>query len=201
MNRMATFLLLLAVSPAALAQVPPGANYDPAKHVNPVITYVLAKDFKPSNYQEAGESAGIQLMGLSKEVGTLQGVDLAVPAENVSRDLRLDSNAKFYPVVRQTFKLLEGGEMELYSLKAPKVADSQMARLSVGGIPRGRRDPKDKRLGTAGAPEETEIRGRKGAIFDKDGALTLVWEEQGVIYTATSTLPRKRLLNIVDDLL
>lgn len=200
MKRFSLFLLFLTLTTSAYAQIPPGANYDPAKHVNPVITYVLAKDFTTTTYKAALAASGIQLMGLSKEFGTLQGVDLAEPADDAAKTLKLRVNAKFYPVVRQTFKLTEEGEVVLYSFKAPKLQGLVAGRFS-SGLPFPRRDPKDKRLGAALPPEPLEVRGQRGWIFDQDGVLTVLWEEGGVMYTATSSLKRQAFFNILDDLL
>ncbi len=201
MNRIATFLLAASLSVPAFGQVPPGSNYDPAKHENPVITYVLSKDFKPSTMKAAEENARISLMGLSKDLGSRQSLDLAEPTDDPSKDLKLPVSAKFYPVVRQTFKLTGGGELTLYSFKAPRIQAFSNGRFGIGGIPGMRRDPKNKRLGPASPPEEIEVRSHRGILFDKDGTLTAAWEEQGTIYVATSKLGRKALFRVLEDLL
>jgi hypothetical protein len=201
MIRFVTILTLLAVPQALLAQIPPGDNYDPSKHVNPIITFVQTKDFKPSTYKAAGDLAGIPLMGLSKETGTVESVDVAdAGIENV-RMGRSTVKVTFYPVVRQTFKLADGPALVLYSFKNPKIPNQNVGPFSEG-VPQGRgRDPKDKRLGDVKAPEELEIRGLPAVLFEKDGTLTVAWQEEGVTHTATSTLSRRAFFRILDDLL
>jgi hypothetical protein len=207
MNRIAIFVAAVALASPAFGQmqseVPLGANYDPEKHVNPVITYVEAKDFKPSTYNDARMAAGIALMGLSKETGSLEKVDLADLAGKTPKDLPVRIEANFYPVVRQTFKLKEGGDFILHSFKPPRIQrpNQPMSESGMGfPFPR-RRDPKDKRFGPASLPEELEVRGRPGLIFDQDGTLTVAWQEEGVYYTATAKLSRKDLFRVLDDLL
>src|SRR5215475_12945323 len=105
MNRFATFLLVLALTTVASAQIreprppeiPPGPLYDPAKHVNPLITYVQTKDFKPSSYKEAQEAADVQTLGISKETGTLESIALAQPPVDAQKELKLNVKANFYP--------------------------------------------------------------------------------------------------------
>src|SRR5262245_23745066 len=171
MIRFVTILTLLAAPQALLAQIPPGDSYDPSKHVNPIITYVQAKDFKPSNFKSAGEMAGIPLMGLSKDTGTAESVDVADAGIQNVRVGRGTLKVTFYPVVRQTFKLADGDgtTLVLYSFKNPKIPNQNAGPFSEG-LPQGRgRDPKDKRFGDVKAPEELEIRGFPGVLFDKDG--------------------------------
>lgn len=211
MNRPLRFLLTLALTSTLIAQnrmpqlaqiIPPGPPYDPAKHVNPVITYVQSKDFKPSNYKEAQQAADIQLLGLSKELGSLEGIELAQAGPDTAKELKLDVRGTFYPVVKQTFKTAEGKEVLLYSFKAPRIQGSQ-SRLSMGfpGGGRDSKDPRNRRFGPDTPPEELEIRGRPGLIFEKEGRITLAWQEEGVIYAATSSLPQKDFFRIIDDLL
>ena len=84
MNRIATFLLVLTLSATTLAQaprggpseIPPGPPYDPAKHINPIITFVQSRDFKPSTYKEAQDSVDLQLLGVFKEIGLLEDIAL-----------------------------------------------------------------------------------------------------------------------------
>jgi hypothetical protein len=51
------------------------------------------------------------------------------------------------------------------------------------------------------APEVLEIRRTEGLLFEKDGKITVYWEERGVGHTATSTLAREELFRIIEDLL
>src|SRR6476646_3421898 len=116
MNRFVIFVAVAALASPLFGQmqqpgVPPGFNYDPAKHVNPVITYVESKDFKPSNYKDAEAAMGHSLMGLSKETGSLESVAVADLGGKPPKDLRLPVPVAFYPVVQQNFKLVEGGTL------------------------------------------------------------------------------------------
>jgi hypothetical protein len=201
MTRFVTILVLLAVPQALSAQIPPGDSYDPSKHVNPIITFVQAKDFKPSTYKDAGDMAGFPLMGLSKETGTVESVDVADAGIQNVRVGRSTIKITFYPVVRQTFKLADGTTLALYSFKNPKIPNQNAGPFSEGLPPNRGRDPKDRRLGDVKAPEELEIRGFPGVLFDKNGTLTVAWQEEGVTHTATSTLSRRAFFRILDDLL
>src|SRR5262249_32096451 len=160
-------------------------------HVNPLITYVQAKDFKPSSYKEAQEAADVQTLGISKETGTLESIALAQPPVDAQKELKLNVKANFYPVVRQIFKIEGGGEVALYSFKPPKVQEnSYFGRMSVGGMPagRGRDMTNQKRFGKVPLPEELEVRGEPGLFFEDEGTLTVAWLEEGVMYAATSKL-------------
>ncbi len=213
--RISTFLLAIALPAAALAQgsrapvspIPPGANYDPAKHINPVITYVQSKDFQPSTMKDAEGATDIQLLGLSKEVGTIQSIDLAKPSADMSKELKMDIRGTFYAVVRQTFKLSDGGELILCSLKPPRIQSMGsygQPRMSTGlPFPTGGKNAKDKdkRFGAVSPPEELEVRGLRGLIFDQENSITIAWVEDGVIHTATSSLSRRAMYRVLDDLL
>jgi Domain of unknown function (DUF4367) len=213
MNRLLRFLLALTLTSTVIAQnrgmpqvaqiVPPGPPYDPEKHVNPVITYVQSRDFKPSSYKEAQQATDIQLLGLSKEMGSLERIDLAPAGPDTAKELKLDVRGTLYPVVRQTFKTMDGGEVILCSFKAPKVQSMQSGRIGlpfpIGG--RDSKDPKNKRFGPETPPEELEIRGRLGLIFEKENSITIAWQEEGVVHTVTSSLSRKDLFRVIDDLL
>jgi hypothetical protein len=210
MNRFATFLLLMALATVASAQgrearppeIPPGPSYDPAKHVNPLITYVQAKDFKVVPYKEAQDAVDFPLLGVSKETGSIDTIAVAEPPVDASKELKLDVKATFYPVVRQIFKITNGGEVALYSFKPPRVQENPFARLSVGGM-RGTRgpNPKQKRFGSVQLPEEMEVRGLPGLMFEDGKTLTIVWLEEGVTHAATSGLSKKALFDVIDDLL
>ncbi len=209
MNRFATFLIAVVLPISALAQrrpepfeAPPGPSYDPGKHVNPFITFVQTADFKASNYKQAQDVANLQLLGISKETGSLETIALAQPPVDASKELKLNVKANFYPVVRQILKIAGGGEVALYSFKTPKIQDNSFGRLQVGGMPsRGRINPRQKRFGNVPLPEELEVRGNHGFLFEDGKILTVAWQEEGITYTATSTLSRKALFEVIDDLL
>ena len=195
MIRTVSFVVLLAMPAALSAQIPPGDSYDPAKHVNPVITFVQAKEFKPAKFEDAEKDSTVTLMGISKELGVLESVD-EVPAGE--RKVTSSPNPiHFYPVVRQTFKLAAGGTFDLYSFRAPQVPVPTLKQLMMN-----RDKPVNrKRFGQYGLPEELTIRGKDGLLFEKDGEITVVWEEEGATYSVTASLTRKVLFRILDDLL
>jgi hypothetical protein len=56
------------------------------------------------------------------------------------------------------------------------------------------------RFGGAG-PEQLDVRGIPGLLFERDGVLTIFWVEEGVAHTATSTLPHRELFRVIEDLL
>jgi len=215
MNWLSRFLLVLLLALLAtttvaaqnremmqmLQIVPPGPPYDPDKHINPVITYVLAKDFKPSSYKEAQEAADVQLLGVSKDIASTDRIDVALTTPDTAKDLKIDVRGTFYPVVRQILKSSEGHEVVLCSFKPPKVQEVG-SRLTLP-FPIPGRDSKDakKRFGPIPPPEQMEIRGRFGLIFENDGKITIAWQEEGIVHTATTTASRKELFRVVDDLL
>jgi len=51
------------------------------------------------------------------------------------------------------------------------------------------------------APEQLEIRGARGLLFDKEGQITIYWQEEGVGHVAMASLARQELFRVVDDLL
>jgi hypothetical protein len=209
MKRIGLFVAAVALSLSAFAQgqrarpieIPPGPTYDAAKHVNPMITFVQAKDFKSATYKEAQDIVDFPLLGISKETGSLDSISVAQPPVDASKELRLNVKATFYPVVRQIFKIAGGGEVVLYSFKTPRVQDNSFPRLGVGGMSNRGLDNSKKRLGSVNLPEELEVRGLHGLLFEQDKTLTVAWQEEGVIYTATSSLSRQALFDVIDDLL
>jgi hypothetical protein len=193
MIRIVTFLLAVVVAAPLVAQIPPGDAFDPAKHINPIVTFVLIKDFQASNYKDAGVAAGMPLLGFSKETANLETVELAQAGIQNVKQGRNTMKVTFYPVVRQTFKLADGTKVILHSFKNPRIPNNPFGD-------RGR-DPKFKRFGDEPAPEEVEIRDTHGWMFEKDGSVTVGWLEDGVFHTATSSLPRRSFFRILEDLL
>ena len=63
-----------------------------------------------------------------------------------------------------------------------------------------KKKPAEMRFGGA-KPEVLEIRGARALLFEKDGSLTVYWQEQGVGHTATASMPRQTLFEIIEDLL
>jgi len=199
-------LLLLALLPAtAIAQTPPpGSPYDPARFPNPIITFVEDKDFKEADYAQVQKDAGIEILGLSQSEGKRDSLAIApgrfVRSMTILGNIR--SDVTFYPVIRQTFKLSAGGDLLLHSFKFPRVSlPRDFGRIVLNeAATEKKKKPNEMRFGGM-APEVLEIRGTEGLLFDKDGKITVYWEEAGVGHTATSTLERREFFRIIEDLL
>jgi hypothetical protein len=205
MFRTTTFLMALLVPAVANAQTPPpGDPYNPAKHPNPIITYVESKDFKPSDYQKAEKDAGIEILGLSQSEGKRESVETAdgkfVKSMPILAGVR--SDVTFYSVVRQKFKLAGGSDLTVCSFRFPKVAlPANFGKVVLNeAATEKKKKPSEMRFGGA-TSEMLEIRGTEGLLFEKDGQNTVYWEENGVGHTATASLSLKELLRVVEDLL
>src|SRR5438093_13787231 len=113
MMRIAGFLALVILPGPAFGQVPPGYPYDSARHPNPILTYVTNQDFKASTFSEAQKLAGLELLGVSREEGRQESIEVApLPSTNHKvKLLRQTVDVVFYPVVRQTFTLNGGGRL------------------------------------------------------------------------------------------
>ena len=121
MLRIANFpVVALAFVTLGFAQIPPGDPYDPAKHPNPIVTYVGLDAFEPSTFAQAQDAAGIELIGLSASEGTRKSLDLADASLRKVRILGRNIDVTFYPAVQQKFELKDGGDLILYSFKNPK---------------------------------------------------------------------------------
>ena len=198
------FLFALLFSSVAAAQTPPpGVPFDASKHPNPIVTFVEEKDFKLVTYDKAKADAGIELLGLSQDEGKRGSVELADGrlAKNMSI-LNFRTDVTFYPVVRQKFRLANGSDLILYSFRFPKVTlPREYARkiLNEAAIEK-KKKPSEMRFGGT-APEQLEIRGARGLLFDKDGQITVYWQEEGVGHEAMASLERQELFRVVDDLL
>ena len=198
------FLFAFLFSSLAAAQTPPpGAPFDSSKHPNPIVTFVEEKDFKPAAYDKAKADAGIELLGLSQDEGKRGSVELAEGrfVKNMSI-LNFRTDVTFYPVVRQKFKLANGSDLVLYSFRFPKVAlprDYARMILNEAAVEK-KKKPNEMRFGGT-APEQLEIRGARGLLFDKEGQITIYWQEEGVGHVAMASLARQELFRVVDDLL
>ena len=198
------FLFALLFSSVAAAQTPPpGVPFDASKHPNPIVTFVEEKDFKPVTYDKSKADAGIDLLGLSQDEGKRGSVELADGrlVKNMSI-LNFRTDVTFYPVVRQKFRLANGSDLILYSFRFPKVTlPREYARkiLNEAAIEK-KKKPSEMRFGGT-APEQLEIRGARGLLFDKDGQITVYWQEEGVGHVAMASLERQELFRVVDDLL
>ena len=198
------FLLVVLMAGIAAAQTPPpGAPFDASRHPNPIVTFVEEKDFKPTPYDQAKKTAGIELLGLSQDEAKRESVDLAdgrfVKNMNI---IGFRTDVTFYPVVRQKFKLTNGSDFTLYSFRFPKVAlPPQYARIILNeAAVEKRKKPSEMRFGGNPA-EELEIRGFRGLLWEKDGQTTVYWQEQGIGHVVMSPLPRRDLFEVIDDLL
>ena len=204
MFRVAVFLLVVLMAGIAAAQTPPpGAPFDASRHPNPIVTFVEEKDFKPTPYDQAKKTAGIELLGLSQDEAKRESVDLAdgrfVKNMNI---IGFRTDVTFYPVVRQKFKLTNGSDFTLYSFRFPKVAlPPQYARIILNeAAVEKRKKPSEMRFGGNPA-QELEIRGFRGLLWEKDGQTTVYWQEQGIGHVVMSPLPRRDLFEVIDDLL
>ena len=205
MSRTAVVLMLVLFPVVAPAQTPPPGNpYDPARYPNPIITFVEDKDFKDADYADVQKDAGIEILGLSQSEGKRESMAIAagkfVKSMPILGGIRTD--VTFYPVIRQNFKLAAGSDLLLHSFRFPKVslpANFGKAVLNEAAVEK-KKKPAEMRFGGLG-PEVLEIRGTQGLLFEKDGKTTVYWEEAGVGHTATSTLPRRELFRIIEDLL
>ena len=63
-----------------------------------------------------------------------------------------------------------------------------------------KKKPSETRFGGE-KPETLEIRGARALLFEKDGSTTVYWQEGGIGHTATSSMPRKDLFEVIEDLL
>lgn len=201
----ATFVgLLLFTATGLLAQTPPpGAPFDANKHPNPIVTFVESKDFKPVAAEEVRKQAGIDLLGFSQEEAKRASLQIADGrfAKNMSI-LSIRTDVTFYPVVRQEFKMADGAVLVMYSFRFPKVAlpqDFTKIVLNEAALEK-RKKTSEMRFGGE-KPEEFDIRGAKALLFQKDNQITVYWQEEGVGHTVTSTMPRKQLFDIIEDLL
>jgi hypothetical protein len=204
MFRVALFLGVLAVSSVAMAQTPPpGAPFDASKHPNPIITFVEEKDFRPASPEQAKKDAGIEFLGLSQDEGKRESVEMADGrfVKNMSI-IGFRTDVTFYPVVRQKFKLAGGMGLVLYSFKFPRVAlPREYARiiLNEAAIEK-KKKPSEMRFGGT-APEQLEIRGARGLLWEKDGQITIYWQEEGVGHVVMAMLDRQELFLVIEDLL
>jgi hypothetical protein len=208
MSHHARFLLAAAVCFGAAGSLfgqtpPPGAPFDAAKHPNPIVTFAELKDFKNASAEEARKESGIELLGLSREEGERQAVQIA--AGRFVRNMSIigfRTDVTFYPVVRQTFRLPRGGDLLLHSFRFPRVAlprDFSRIVLNEAAVER-KKKPSEMRFGGA-KPETLEIRGAPALLFEDEGRITVYWQEEGVGHAVTGQLPRSDLFELIEDLL
>jgi hypothetical protein len=204
MFRVPLFVFAVLISTTALAQTPPpGAPYDASKHPNPIVTFVEEKDFKPASYEDAKKAAGIELLGLGQDEAKQESIELADGKflKNM-QILNFRTDVTFYAVVRQKFKLSNGPELVLYSFRFPKVAlPPQYARIVLNeAAVEKRKKPSEMRFGGS-APEELDIRGARGLLWEKDGVTTVYWQEDGIGHVVTGSQKQDELFEVIEDLL
>jgi len=205
MSRVALFLLIVLVSAllAAGQTPPPGAPFDASRHPNPIVTFVEEKDFKSATYDQAKKDAGIELLGLSQDEAKRESVELADGrfVKNMSI-LNFRTDVTYYPVVREKYKLASGSDLVLYSFRFPRVAlPREYARIILNeAAVEKKRKPSEMRFGGT-APEQLEIRGARGLLWEKEGQITLYWQEEGVGHVASASLPRQEMFRVIEDLL
>ncbi|HEY2382745.1 MAG TPA: DUF4367 domain-containing protein [Terriglobia bacterium] len=203
MFRAATFLLVFTA--AAVAQTPPpGPPFDPLKHANPIVTYVETKDFRPLAPDKVKSEAGIDLLGLGQDEAKQDSLEIADGRYVKSMIiLNFRTEVTFYPVIRQKFKMKDdGAEVVMYSFRFPKVAlpqDFTQIVLNEASIQK-KKKPAEMRFGGQNA-ETLSIRGVPALYFEKDGQITVYWQEDNVAHTVTANLPRNDLFGIIEDLL
>jgi hypothetical protein len=194
--------MLLMAAPV-LAQVPPGFPYKADTHPNPILTFVTNQDFKPSTSEDARKLTGLDLLGLSKEQGRQDSVEVAaVPSTKSKVKLRRETiEVVFYSVVKQTFMLAGGGSVVLHSSKFPRLpVPLKEAAPILNQSAFGKAKPSEARFGTATA-EMIDVRGQEALLFDDGMRRTIFWVEKGIIYTATSSIRQSQLVRIIEDLL
>jgi hypothetical protein len=204
MFRVPLFVFAVLISTTAFAQTPPpGAPYDASKHPNPIVTFVEEKDFKPASYEDAKKAAGIELLGLGQDEAKQESIELADGkfVKNM-QILNFRTDVTFYAVARQKFKLSNGPELLLYSFRFPKVAlPPQYARIVLNeAAVEKRKKPSEMRFG-GNAPEELDIRGARGLLWEKDGVTTVYWQEDGIGHVVTGSQKQDELFEVIEDLL
>ena len=204
MFRVPLFVFAALISTTAMAQTPPpGAPYDASRHPNPIVTFVEEKDFKPASYEDAKKAAGIELLGLGQDEAKQESIELADGkfVKNM-QILNFRTDVTFYAVVRQKFKLSNGPELVLYSFRFPKVAlPPQYARIVLNeAAVEKRKKPSEMRFG-GNAPEELDIRGARGLLWEKDGVTTVYWQEDGIGHVVTGSQKQDELFEVIEDLL
>ena len=114
-----------------------------------------------------------------------------------------DTEVLFYPVVRQTFRLKEGGSFILYSFRDPKpdIPSSIVASILIQHAFTKTKKPEEGRFGLSPPPEQLEIRGSRALLFDNEGVLTLFWQDQQASHVVVSEIDRQTLFRLVEDLL
>ena len=202
MSRVRAASLLLLLASVLLAQVPAGVPYDPAKHPNPIVTWVQVKDFRTSTFSAAAEAVGVDLVSLSQSEGQRESVELASPPQGGRQKVRIygqEYEVTFYPVIRQNYKLKSGHSFVLYSFRFPRALTTAdfLNDVAFARPPRGM----TPRFGNMALPDRIEIRNQPGLYFEDGTRRHVYWFERGTAHSATTEAPKDELFRVLDDLL
>ena len=199
--RVTTIGLLCGIATTLLAQVPAGTPFNPAKHSNPIVTWVQEKDFKPATFAAAVAAVGVDTMSLSQNEGRRESVELASPspARQKLRMVGEEVEVTFYPVMRQNYKLKSGRTFILYTFRFPRALTSADV-LNAAAFSRPLRGA-TPRFGSSPTPDRIEIRGSPGLYFDNPKQRCVYWFELGAGHTATTDASKDDLFDVLEDLL
>ncbi len=192
---------------SVFSQVPAGPSYKSGTHLNPIVTFVTDNDFSPLTYEEARQKAGIDLLGLSSNQGVRESIDATESFVDRIEILGRNTDVLFYPVVRQTFRLMDEEILVLYSFRDPNPTDipsDLLAGILTEFAFRPTDKPEQSRFGDSAGPEQLDIRGSAGLLFDEAGTsdeIVLFWQDELASHVAVAPVSRERMFRIVTDLL
>ena len=196
-----TVALFCGIASTLLAQVPAGVPFNPARHSNPIVTWVDEKSFKTTTFSAAVAAVGVDTMSLSQDEGRRESVELASPSPARQR-VRMageDVDVTFYPVMRQNYKLKSGHTFVLYTFRFPRALTSaDVLNQAAFGRPFRGATP---RFGSLPLPDRIKIRGNPGLYFDSPKQRTVYWFELGAAHTATTDAPKDEFFDVLEDLL
>ena len=199
--RITTWALLCGVTSTILAQVPAGIPFNPAKHPNPIVTWVEEKSFRTTTFSAAVAAVGVDTMSLSQDQGHRDSVELASPSP-ARQKLRMageEFEVTFYPVMRQNYKLKSGHIFVFYTFRFPRaLTSSDVLNQAAFGRPLRGATP---RFGAIPVPDRIEIRGNPGLYFENPKERSVYWFELGAAHAATTDAPKDELFDVLEDLL
>ena len=206
-----TFMFAFALfflGTCALAQVPPGVPFDPARHPNPIETFLRNQDFKPATYAEARKMVGFDPLGLSGKEAKTISIEIGVP-ESTTQKIMLPNDdfpaikVEFLPVFRQMYMLNTGEMLTLDAFKFPHVPiplNEITNVLNTAAFRPGSKTWK-ARFGPTLPPERLTVRDTAALLFDDNKEFVLFWREGEDCYVIKTKAPREVLLRLMDDLL
>ena len=199
---------LLLLGARALAQVPPGMPFDPAKYPNPIETFVRNENFKPATYTEAKKIVGFDPLGLSGKEGKAVAIEIGTPMPPTQKIILPNDEfptikVEFTPVFRQAYSLNSGATLTLDAFKFPRVPiplnEITNVLNSAAFLP-GSKTWKP-RFGPTLPPERLTVRNTAALLFDDNHEFVLFWRDGEDCYVIKTNASRTDLLRIVDDLL